>query len=74
MPANPSPTETSPPDRRLVRSANERWIAGVCGGLADYLGISPTVARVGWVVLSLLPGPMWVVYLALWILLPAEPT
>lgn len=74
MPTNRSPTESRRSDRRLVRSANERWIAGVCGGLADYLGISPTAARVGWVVLSLVPGPMWVVYLALWILLPAEPT
>lgn len=60
--------------RRLVRSTNERWIAGVCGGLAHYLGITPTAARVLWVVLSLFPGPMWLLYLALWIFLPEEPT
>lgn len=60
--------------RRLVRSTNERWIAGVCGGLARYLGISPGGARVLWIVLSLFPGPMWLLYVALWIFLPEEPT
>lgn len=60
--------------RRLVRSTNERWLAGVCGGLAAYFGISPTGARVLWIVLSLFPGPMWVLYVALWIFLPEEPT
>lgn len=60
--------------RRLVRSTNERWIAGVCGGLARYLGISPGAARVLWIVLSLFPGPMWLLYVALWIFLPEEPT
>lgn len=60
--------------RRLVRSTNERWIAGVCGGLAAYLGISPDGTRVLWIVLSLFPGPMWLLYVALWIVLPEEPT
>lgn len=63
-----------PADRRLVRSTNHRWIAGVCGGLARYFGISPNGARVLWIVLSLFPGPMWLLYLALWIFLPEEPT
>ena len=60
--------------RRLVRSTNERWIAGVCGGLGHYLGISAGGARVLWIVLSLFPGPMWLLYVALWIFLPEEPT
>lgn len=63
-----------PASRRLVRSTNERWIAGVCGGLADYFGISPAGTRVLWVVLSLFPGPMWLLYVALWIFLPEERT
>lgn len=62
------------PGGRLVRSSNERVLAGVCGGLAAYLGITPTAARVIWLVLSLFPGPMWLLYVALWILLPEEPT
>lgn len=60
--------------RRLVRSTNERWLAGVCGGLAHYFGISPNAARALWIVLSLFPGPMWLLYVALWIFLPEEPT
>jgi phage shock protein PspC (stress-responsive transcriptional regulator) len=47
-------------------------IAGVCGGIADWLGWSPTVVRVLYVVVSVLsvafPGIL--VYLALWILMP----
>lgn len=59
---------------RLVRSRNERMLAGVCGGLAHWLGITPTAARVGWVVLSLFPGPMWVLYVLLWVVLPEDYT
>ena len=58
----------------LVRSTNERWLAGVCGGIAARLGVSPLAVRIGWLILSLFPGPMWVVYVALWIILPEEPT
>lgn len=60
--------------RRLVRSANDRWIAGVCGGLAAYCGISPNGARALWLVLSLFPGPMWLLYVVLWVVLPEEST
>ena len=40
--------------KRLYRSNNNRMICGVCGGIAEYFGIDPTVVRIGWVVLSLL--------------------
>lgn len=60
--------------RRLVRSTNERILGGVCGGLAAWLEISPTAARVLWVLLSLFPGPMWLLYVVLWIVLPEEIT
>lgn len=58
----------------LVRSSNERWLAGVCGGIAARLGVSPLGVRIGWLVLSLFPGPLWVAYVVLWIILPEEPT
>ncbi|GHE27701.1 hypothetical protein GCM10017673_32420 [Streptosporangium violaceochromogenes] len=54
----------------MHRSTSNKIIAGVCGGIAESLGWSPTVVRVLWLLLSLLPGPMWVVYIVLWILLP----
>jgi len=39
--------------KRLYRSNNNRMICGVCGGIAEYFGIDPTLVRIGWVVLSL---------------------
>lgn len=59
------------PRRGLTRSRNDRWIAGVCGGLAAYTGLSPAGVRLvfflfGWF------GVGELVYIALWILLPKE--
>ena len=57
----------------MYRSREHRILAGVCGGLADRLGWSPTLVRILWLLLSLIPGPLWVVYVAMWILVPEEP-
>jgi len=57
-------------ERRLTRSSRDRMIAGVCGGIADYFGIDPTLIRVIFVVLGLLAGPGLLLYLALWVVLP----
>ena len=58
----------------LRRSRNDRMIAGVVGGLARYFGIDPTLARAGYVVISVLSAafPGLLVYLLLWALVPAE--
>ncbi|MER6052293.1 PspC domain-containing protein [Streptomyces sp. BHT-5-2] len=56
----------------LVRPANNRMIAGVCAGLARRFGTSPATMRVIFLLSCLLPGPQFLVYLALWILLPSE--
>ncbi|MBO9539196.1 PspC domain-containing protein [bacterium] len=60
--------------QRLVRSTNHRILAGVCGGLAARFGISPMAARIVWLLLSLLPGPMWVLYVILWAVMPPAET
>ncbi|MEV1173691.1 PspC domain-containing protein [Nonomuraea sp. NPDC049784] len=57
----------------MYRSREHRILAGVCGGLADKLGMPPTLVRILWLLLSLIPGPLWVVYVAMWILIPEEP-
>jgi phage shock protein PspC (stress-responsive transcriptional regulator) len=57
---------------RLVRPRNDRWIAGVCAGLARRFGISSGAMRLIFVISCLLPGPQFLLYLALWILLPNE--
>ncbi len=41
--------------RRLTRSATDRKIAGVCGGLAEYLGVDSTVVRLAWAILTVVP-------------------
>ncbi|AEW96153.1 MULTISPECIES: PspC domain-containing protein [Streptomycetaceae] len=56
----------------LVRPRHGRMIAGVCAGLARRFGVSPRTMRVIFVLSCLLPGPQFLVYLALWVLLPEE--
>lgn len=56
----------------LHRSREHRLLAGVCGGLADWLGWNPTLVRILYVVISILsvafPGIL--AYVVLWILMP----
>ena len=56
----------------LTRPRRGRIVAGVCAGLARRFDMSPTVVRVLFVLSMLLPGPQILLYLALWIILPAE--
>lgn len=61
-------------DGRLRRSKSNKMIAGVIGGLANYFGFDPTMARVLYVILSVVsvafPGIL--VYIILWIVMPQE--
>jgi phage shock protein C len=68
-------TYNSSMDKRLYRSRDDKKIAGVCGGLAEYFGIDATIVRLIFVVL-LLPGglPGFIPYILLWIIVPLEPT
>lgn len=54
----------------LVRPRDQRMIAGVCAALAHRFGTSPTTMRTIFVVSCLLPGPQFLLYLVLWVLLP----
>ena len=58
----------------LVRSRENRMIAGVVGGLAEYFGIDPTLARVLYVVGSIMSAafPGILVYAILWVVIPNE--
>ncbi len=59
----------------LMRSRRNRMIAGVCGGLAEWLGWDVTVVRVAYVIGSLLSiaFPGLLVYVILWIVMPEAP-
>ena len=59
--------------KKLYRSVNDKKIAGVCGGLAKYLNIDPTVIRVIWA-LIVLGGAGIVAYLICALIIPEEPT
>lgn len=59
--------------RRLQRSATEKRLAGVCGGLAEYFDIDPLLVRIGFVIAALAGGPGLIAYLVLWIALPKGP-
>jgi phage shock protein PspC (stress-responsive transcriptional regulator) len=56
----------------LTRPRDDRWIAGVCSGLARRFGMSSSVMRLIFVLSCLLPGPQFVVYIVLWVLMPDE--
>jgi len=56
--------------KKLYRSRDERWIAGVCGGIGEYFDIDPTVIRVLFVLSSFIfGGGLWI-YLILWVIIP----
>jgi phage shock protein PspC (stress-responsive transcriptional regulator) len=56
----------------LVRPKGNRWIGGVCSGLARRFGITPNTMRLIFVISCLLPGPQFLIYIVLWILMPSE--
>lgn len=58
------------PYKRLTRSESDKWIGGVCGGLAEYFGISSALVRVLFVLSCLLPGPQFLIYLIMWVIVP----
>ncbi len=58
----------------LTRARDNRMIAGVCAGIARRFGWDVSTVRVVFVLSCLLPGPQFLAYLALWIVMPKEPS
>jgi phage shock protein PspC (stress-responsive transcriptional regulator) len=58
--------------RRLSRSADDRMLAGVAGGIARYLDVDVTLVRVAIAALTLLTGTAAALYVAAWLLIPAD--
>ena len=59
--------------KRLYRSRSERMIAGVCGGIGQYLNVDPTLIRLLFVLAAFAGGPGFLAYLILAIVVPEEP-
>ncbi|HLB63323.1 MAG TPA: PspC domain-containing protein [Anaerolineales bacterium] len=64
---------SEPGSRVLRRSGQQRIVAGVCGGLGEFFGLSPWWFRIGFLV-ALIPGgvPGILIYLLCWAVIPAE--
>jgi phage shock protein PspC (stress-responsive transcriptional regulator) len=59
--------------KRLYRSSRERILGGVCGGIAEYFNLDPTIVRLLWIFLTLLwplTGGMVLLYFIMWIIVP----
>jgi phage shock protein C len=64
---------SGPGGKVLVRSRTNRVLAGVCGGLAEYFGLDPTLVRVLFLVITIFTGGVGLLaYLAMWIVIPEE--
>ena len=59
--------------KKLYRSKKDKMVGGVCGGLADYFDIDPTLVRVAWVLFTLAGGSGILAYIIAWIIIPEEP-
>jgi phage shock protein PspC (stress-responsive transcriptional regulator) len=57
----------------LSRPQHGKVIAGVCAGLAERFGWNANVVRLLFLLSCLLPGPQFVIYLVLWVLMPKRP-
>lgn len=56
--------------KRLYRSEKDRMICGVCGGIAEYLNVDPSLVRIGWVVFGCMGGAGIFAYIITAIILP----
>ena len=71
QPMTPPPSIPAP--KRLVRSRDDRWIAGVCGGVAKYLGVDANLVRLLVVLGTIFGfGSLAIAYVVAWILMPEE--
>ena len=60
--------------KRLYRSSDNAMLAGVCGGIGEYIGIDPTLIRLIWVVVTLLSAGLGIVgYVLALVIMPQRP-
>lgn len=60
-------------NKKLYRSQTNKKLAGVCGGLAEYLNIDPTIVRLIWVLATLFVGCGILAYIIALIVMPLQP-
>jgi phage shock protein C len=75
MPDTSGPEVGGRAARRLTRSLTDRKLAGVCGGIAQYLAVDSTAVRVAWILLTVVPGAIvlgLVAYVVGWFIMPTN--
>ena len=61
-------------NRRLYKSATDKVIGGVAGGVAEFFDLDPTIVRVVWALLAVLTGGgLFLLYIVMWIVVPTSP-
>jgi phage shock protein C len=71
---NVAPAGCATYQKRLMRSAVDSKIAGVCGGLAEYFCVDSTIVRLIWIVAAIMPPfPDIIAYLVAWLIVPLAP-
>ncbi|WP_255364802.1 PspC domain-containing protein [Corynebacterium sp. NML140438] len=74
FPMNQPQYQPNPSPKRLQRSMVDKYIAGVCGGIAEYAGLDPALVRIGIVLIGLVTAfvPLIILYVVAWIVIPPE--
>lgn len=68
----PQPEVVYPKEKRLMRTMRDKKIAGVCGGLAQYLDLDSTLVRFVLLALFLAYGVGFIIYIVGWIVMPKD--
>jgi phage shock protein C len=60
-------------EKRLYKSSTDKKLAGVCGGVAEYFGLDPTLVRIGYAALILFAGTGLLLYIVCALIMPEKP-
>lgn len=60
--------------KKLYRSRTNKKVGGVCGGIAEYFNLDPSLIRLGAVILIFIWGAGLLAYIAAWAIIPERPT
>ncbi|OLN29385.1 PspC domain-containing protein [Desulfosporosinus metallidurans] len=58
--------------KRLYRSSQDKQVGGVCGGLAEYLNLDPSLVRIATILLIFVAGTGFLAYLVAWFVVPLD--
>ena len=60
-------------EKKLYLSSTDKKIGGVCGGIAEYLGMDPTLIRILWIIFAFAVGSGILAYIIAWMLMSNKP-